>query len=107
MDETTRFRPQEADQPLVLAPDPNDCVQDHHPACFIQDVGKTIGLAEVCQAYDGPQRDEANARLGGRIKVVSADVGYGGGQLLAEVEARDVWAHIPVRESRNSGMRRR
>jgi len=40
--------------------------------------------------------DEANVRVGGRIKVVSADAGYGVTRFLAEVEARELEPHIPV-----------
>lgn len=48
--------------------------------------------------------DEANARLGGAIEVVSADAGYGVDRFLAEVEARGLEAHIPVR-GRSRGFR--
>ena len=41
--------------------------------------------------------DEANARVEGRVKVVSADAGYGVERFLAEVEARGLEAHIPIR----------
>jgi IS5 family transposase len=41
--------------------------------------------------------DEANARVDDRIEVVSADAGYGVERFLAEVEARGLEAHIPVR----------
>jgi len=41
--------------------------------------------------------DEADARVDGRIEVVSADAGYGLERFLTEVEARGLEAHIPVR----------
>lgn len=41
--------------------------------------------------------EEANARVDGRIEVVSADAGYGVERFPAEVEARGLEAHIPVR----------
>ena len=40
--------------------------------------------------------DEANARVDGRIEVVSADAGYGVERVLAEVEARGLEAPIAV-----------
>ena len=40
--------------------------------------------------------DEADARVGGQIKVVPADAGYGVARFLGEVEAREIEPHIPV-----------
>jgi IS5 family transposase len=52
--------------------------------------------------------DEANTRVGGTIEVVSADAGYGVDRFLAQVEARGLEAHIPVRgRSRGSRARKR
>lgn len=50
--------------------------------------------------------DEANDRVGGAIEVVSADAGYGVDRFLAQVEARGLEAHIPVR-GRSRGFRAR
>jgi IS5 family transposase len=65
--------------------------------------GRVILAAMATQAHTAAEwdagaklLDEANARVNGQIKVVSADAGYGVERFLAEVEARQLEPHIPV-----------
>ncbi len=66
--------------------------------------GRVVLAVTVTQAHTSAEwdagaelLDEADARVGGTIEVVSADAGYGVERFLAEVEARGLEAHIPVR----------
>jgi transposase len=65
--------------------------------------GRVILAAMATQAHTSAEwvagatlLDEANARVDGRIKTVSADAGYGVERFLSEVEARQLEPHIPV-----------
>lgn len=59
----------------------------------------TVTPAHTSAEWDAGAKllDEANARVDDQIEVVSADAGYGVARFLAEVEARGLEAHIPVR----------
>jgi transposase len=55
MDESTRFRPYEPGQLLLMPPDLNEWLPDDHLAFFIRDVVNTLDLAEIYDSYDGTQ----------------------------------------------------
>jgi transposase len=56
MNETTRFRPYEPDQLLLMPPDLNEWLLNDHLAFFIREVARTLDLARIYESDDGAQR---------------------------------------------------